>query len=154
MRNVLLFSLFLLSACSDQQSAQYETTAPPAMAPAEIAPAQQSALKLTPMDMAGDLGRVTFSQKELTVFYFDHKTKQGEIVLNNKKFVLDKYHFDSKKEVYEIGNAEISIVTEPCTFKENEGSDCFYGSIKKIRITSKEGELTLQDVDVQDCPLN
>jgi hypothetical protein len=154
MRNILLIGLFLLAACSDQQGAQHETTAPTATAPIENAPAQQSTLKLTPMDMAGDMGRVTFSQKELTVFYFDHKTKQGEIVLNNKKFVLDKYNFDSKKEIYEIGNADVSIVTEPCSFKENEGSDCFYGSIKKIRITSKEGELTLQDVDVQDCPLN
>lgn len=162
----LLFILLITCAACNEQSTEQVSVGQDSMPDTMIVEKNEdikkidstlsgeAALKLTPMDMAGDLGRVTFSQKDLTVFYFDHKTKKGEIVLNKRKHILDRYSYNSKKETYEISNKDIRIVTGHCAFNENVTTDCCYGRIKEVKISSEDGELILNNVDVQDCPLD
>ena len=109
-------------------------------------------LEISPMAVDGNLGQVTFSQKGKTMFYFDYSAKKGEIILNGKKCVLNYCTFFPKDNSYSLMSDNVGIVTTGCKFKENEGTDCFYGKIKDVMITMDNAILELHDVDVQDCP--
>lgn len=156
MRKICTICLIALASCSEKNDATQQTTT--ATTTVETTPAKTdtvatvSALQIKPIEAQGDLGRVTFSQNDKTIFYYDSKQKKGEVMVNDQMQTLTNYAFDSKKEIYEISNAEVKIVTGPCKFKENDGSDCFYGTIKDITISSGNMQTVIHDVDVQDCP--
>ena len=47
-------------------------------------------LILTPLTISGDIGYITFSQNDKTIFYFDAKSKKGKVILNGTEYVLNK----------------------------------------------------------------
>jgi hypothetical protein len=109
-----------------------------------------TALTIAPLDNSGDLGQVTFSQREKTLFYYNSKTKKGEINLNGKKYELSGYSFN--KDSYTLSGNGVTVNAPNCKYKENKGEDCGYGTIPEVEIKLGTSVLLLQKVDVQDCP--
>jgi len=112
-------------------------------------------LTVKPLDVAGNQGQITFTINDKTVFYFDYKTQSGSIEVNSKVYKLSK--INSKNDTvssYTINGDGISIAIPKCVFKENEGTDCFYGTAEKATITVGSESMTLNNITVQDCPNN
>ena len=113
---------------------------------------QTVALTITTQDVEGDLGQITFSQNEKTVFYFNQKTKKGKVVLNNTEYVINKLSFDSKSNSYQLTGDKVIISAPDCKYKKSNGEDCSYGTFAKVTITQGTSVLLLKNVAVQDCP--
>ena len=109
-----------------------------------------SSLKIVPLDKEGNLAQITFTQKDKTIFYYDLKTNKGEINLNGKEYILDKYSFN--KNSYKLSGKNIDIIAANCIYKKNEGSDCNYGNFSLVTVTLGTNVLKLNNVEVQDCP--
>ena len=102
-------------------------------------------LVLTPLKIDGDIGHVTFSQNNKTVFYFDAKSKKGKINLNGADYILTKMEGS-----YKLSGNNVNITTTHGKWEAME-SDCRYG--KSLVVTIKMGTqvLQLKNVEVQDC---
>jgi hypothetical protein len=107
-------------------------------------------LQITPLDIEGDLGQVTFTQKEKTIFYYDVSSKKGKVTLNGTEYTLDKYSFNSGS--YKLSGKDVEIIAPNAKYKAPEGGDCSYGKFNEVTITSGANLLKLKDVEVQDCP--
>ncbi len=113
---------------------------------------QAVALTISPLNTEGDLGQVTFSQKDKTIFYYNLRSKKGKIKLNGTEYMLNKYYFDSKSGSYSLSGDKVSIVAPNCKYAASEGGDCGYGKFAVVTITLGKGILMLNKVEVQDCP--
>ncbi|MBL0202363.1 MAG: hypothetical protein IPP81_20060 [Chitinophagaceae bacterium] len=104
-------------------------------------------LVLTPLKVDGDIGNVTFSQNNKTVFYYDAKSKKGKINLNGAEHILTKMEMNGS---YKLSGSNVNITTTRGKWEEME-SDCGYG--KSLVVTIKMGTqiLKLNNVEVQDC---
>ena len=109
-------------------------------------------LAITAMENSGDLGQTTFTQAEKTVFFFNIKNNLGKVMLNGVEYSLNKYDFDSKTNTYTLSGDKVKINAPDCKFKKNEGEDCGYGKIAVATIILGADQLTLNNIDVQDCP--
>lgn len=112
----------------------------------------KTTLTLSPQEVSGNLGQVTFSQNNKTVFFYNLKTKKGTIVLNGTPQTLDKYSFDSKTFSYSLSGGTVTVTAPNGKFKENKGEDCGYGKFAMVNITMGTDTLNVNDVEVQDCP--
>lgn len=112
----------------------------------------KTSLLLTPQDVSGNLGQVTFSQNDKTVFFYNLKTKKGTVVLNGAPQTLDNFAFDSKTLSYNLSGGTVTINAPNGKFKENKGEDCGYGNFSTITIAMGADTLKVNNVDVQDCP--
>jgi len=111
-----------------------------------------TALTVSPLNIDGDLGQVTFSQKEQTIFYYNLKSKKGKIRLNGVDYILNKYAFNSSAGSYTLSGEQVTIVAPNCKFKESKGGDCGYGKFAVVTIKLGTDILILNKVEVQDCP--
>jgi hypothetical protein len=104
-------------------------------------------LVLTPLKIDGDIGHVTFSQNDKTIFYYDAKSKKGKINLNGVEYILTRMEMNQS---YKLSGNNINITTTQGKWEEME-SDCGYG--KSLVVTIKMGAqvLKLNNVEVQDC---
>jgi hypothetical protein len=107
--------------------------------------ATSTLLVLTPLNIDGNIGYVTFSQNNKTVFYFDAASKKGKIKLNGVEYILIKMEGS-----YKLTGSNVNITTTKGKWEEME-SDCSYG--KSLDVTIKMGTqvLKLSNVEVQDC---
>jgi hypothetical protein len=110
------------------------------------------ALTVNTQTIEGDLGQITFSQKEKTIFYYDQKTKKGKVVLNNIEYTINKFSFDSKSNSYQLSGDKVNIDASNCKYKKQNGEDCSYGTFANVSIMQGTSVLLLQNVAVQDCP--
>ena len=106
-------------------------------------PTQQ--LRLTPLNISGEIGHVTFSQKGKTIFYYDAQTKRGKIILNGSEYILTKIEGS-----YKLSGNNVNITTTKGKWKEME-SDCAYGKALVVTIKMGSQALQLNNVEVQDC---
>ena len=102
-------------------------------------------LILTPLNISGDIGHVTFSQKGKTIFYFDAKSKKGKIKLNGNEYILNKMEGS-----YKFLGDKVSISTTHGKWEEME-SDCGYGKLLVVTVKMGTQVLKLNNVEVQDC---
>jgi hypothetical protein len=109
-----------------------------------------STLTVTPLNISGDLGQVTFSQKGKTIFYYNLKSKKGKIKLNDTEYILDKY--SENYGSFKLWGGQVSINAPNCKYDEGEGGDCFYGKFSVVTITLGNDVLKLNSVEVQNCP--
>lgn len=112
----------------------------------------KTSLLLSPQNVSGNLGQVTFSQNDKTVFFYNLKTKKGKVVLNGTPYTLDKFAFDSKTSGYNLSGGTVTINAPNGKFKENKGEDCSYAKFSAVTITMGADTLKVNNVDVQDCP--
>lgn len=158
------FSLIMLAGLLAVSCGSKDTKDKPA-APADPAPVNsndntkqdnsgipKTVLSLGTQDVAGDLGQITFTQNEKTVFFYNLKDKKGTVVLNGVPQTLDKYAFDSETRSYTLSGGTVSINAPAGKFKVNKGEDCNYGTFDAITVTMGKDTLTLNNVAVQDCP--
>lgn len=157
MRNFILFiALATLLSCGQNETKQKEielkekdsTKTTVTVDTIKTKPNQETTtqpLILTPLEVFGDIGYVTFSQKGKTVFYYDAKSKRGKIILNGSEYILTK--IDGS---YTLSGNNVYITTTKGKWEEME-SDCAYG--KSLVVTIKMGTQVLQlsNVEVQDC---
>lgn len=109
-------------------------------------------LIITPQNIEGTLGQVTFQQNEKTLFYFKTKLQKGKIIINETVYVLNKLTFNSNKCSYKISGDQIKITTSNCKYDEEEGGDCAYGKFSSVSITLNDKSTTLYNIKLQDCP--
>ncbi len=116
-------------------------------------------LKIAPLENSGNLGQVTFSTQESTWFYYNQKTKTGEINLDGKTYKLTDYTFvnnqgkKGKKDGYILKGEGVTVNAPNMTVTDNSsGGDCIYGKIPVVTITLNGAKLILKNVAVQDCP--
>ena len=109
-------------------------------------------LLLTPQETSGNLGQITFSQNDKTIFHFDTKTEKGTIILNNQEYIINECNINHQTNTYTLIGKNLKIVASNCMFQENDGSDCNYASCKNVIILLSSQELILSNVDIQDCP--
>jgi hypothetical protein len=159
---ILLISVFLFS-CGENKEPSNKDPQASAKAPGDTVQQHQdttvatpaataTALTISTQNVEGNLGQVTFSQNEKTVFYYDQKTKKGKVVLNNTDYVLNKYTFDGKSGSYQFSGDNVSISAPNCKYKKQNGEDCSYGTFADVTITQGTSILVLHNVAVQDCP--
>jgi hypothetical protein len=110
------------------------------------------ALQISPLDDSGDLGQVTFSQNEKTVFYYNLNSKKGKVKLNDKEYILDRYSFDSNSGSYTLSGNGVSISAPDCKYDAPGEGDCGYGKFSTVIIKLGTGILKLTKVEIQDCP--
>jgi len=113
---------------------------------------QINAITVSPLNTDGDLGQVTFSQKEKTIFYYNLRSKKGKIKLNGVDYILNKYAFNSTSGSYTLSGDKVNIIAPNCKYAESEGGDCGYGKFDVVTITLGTDILKLNKVEVQDCP--
>ena len=102
-------------------------------------------LVLTPLKIDGNIGYVTFSQNNKTVFYFDAASKKGKINLNGVEYILTKMEGS-----YKLTGGNVNITTTKGKWEEME-SDCGYGKSLVVTINMGTRILKLNNVEVQDC---
>jgi hypothetical protein len=107
-------------------------------------------LTVSPLNISGDLGQVTFSQKSKTIFYYNFGSKKGKIKLNGTEYILDKY--SENYGSFKLSGAQVSINAPNCKYGKEEGGDCFYGKFSLVTITLGTDILKLNKVEVQNCP--
>jgi hypothetical protein len=112
--------------------------------------ASSTSLTITPLEIEGDLGQITFTQNGKTIFYYDLESKKGKVNLGGKEYALDKYNFNSG--TYKLSGSNVNISAPNAKYKESEGGDCNYGKFAEVTITSGAETLKLKNVEVQDCP--
>ena len=108
------------------------------------------ALTITPLDTEGDMGQVTFTQDKKTIFYYDLKSNKGKVNLSGKEYILDKYDFNS--DTYKLSGKQVTITAPKAKYSKNDGTDCNYGKFTEVLITLGSDQLTLKNIEVQDCP--
>ena len=109
-----------------------------------------SSLTVSPLNISGDLGQVTFSQNEKTIFYYNFGSKKGKIKLNGTEYILDKY--SENYGSFKLSGGQVSINAPNCKYDDGEGGDCFYGKFSIVTITLGSDVLKLNKVKVQNCP--
>jgi len=114
-------------------------------------------LSLQPLSVEGGLGQTTFSKDEKTYFYYNAKTKSGEVNINGKKYKLTNYKFinnqgTGKPDGFKLSGSGVTINAPGLVSTPNDGGDCFYGTIPVVTITLNGSSVTMQNVSVQDCP--
>ena len=102
------------------------------------------------LSVEGQPGRVTFSQKGKTIFYYDEQTSKGMIKINGTEYPTNAYKFHT--DSYTITGDGIKITAPKCKYKKNNGEDCMYGKFSAVTVQLAEQTLTLKGVEVQDCP--
>lgn len=158
------FSLIMLAGLLAVSCGSKDTKEKPA-APAEPLPVNsndntkqdnsgipKTVLSLGTQDVSGDLGQITFTQNEKTVFFYNLKSKKGTVVLNGAPQTLDQYSFDSKTGSYTLSGSTVTINAPDCKFRVNKGEDCNYGQFSAVTIAMGKDTLTVNNVAVQDCP--
>ena len=111
-----------------------------------------TSLTVSPLNISGDLGQVTFSQKSKTIFYYNFGSKKGKIKLNGTEYILDKY--SENYGSFKLSGGQVSINAPNCKYNDEEGGDCFYGKFSVVTITLGSDVLKLNKVEVQNCPAN
>lgn len=114
-------------------------------------------MRVTPSNVEGNLGLLTFTQNEQTMFYFDYKANKGAIVIDGKEYKLTSSKLNnpsSKTETYILSGSGVTITAANVKAKPNEGSDCFYGSAPLVTITLAGNSTKLENLNYQDCPTN
>lgn len=106
-------------------------------------------LMVNPLSVSGDMGQITFSQNDKTIFYFDAKTKKGKIRLNGIEYVINKLQYDDEGG-YKFYGSAVNITTTKGNWAEME-SDCGYGTSLVVTINMGSQVLKLNNVEVQDC---
>lgn len=117
--------------------------------------ANPNILPIGKLDVQNGLGQKTFSLLGVNIFYFDDKTHSGEIKIAGKNYTLNKSTFTKGKKYsnkYHLSGSDITIDALNCSFQQNKGEDCNYGTIKKVTITVEGKTMYLANVHVQDCP--
>ena len=104
-------------------------------------------LKISPLNMSNDIGHITFSQKDKTIFMYDANTKKGKVILNGKSYVLNMQNMNEGYKLY-VDNVTISALNGKF---EEMVSDCAYGKFADVTITQGTLKLQLHNVSVQDC---
>lgn len=108
-------------------------------------------LIVNPQKETGDLGQVTFSQKNKTLFYFEGKSKKGKIVINGTAYVLSKLSI-SNNGSYRISGEQVTISTSSAKWDADHGGDCAYGKVALVTIVLNGASTTIRNVELQDCP--
>lgn len=165
MRHIFIIAISLLAiSCGNHDKKQEEVIAkkqdsiPPTPVnksdnmQVDNATVPKTSLLLTPQNISGNLGQVTFSQNDKTVFFYNLKTKKGTVVLNGAPQTLDKFAFDSKTLSYNLSGGTVTINAPNGKFKENKGEDCNYAKFSTVIISMGADTLKVNNVDVQDCP--
>lgn len=110
-------------------------------------------ISITPLNNEGDQGQVTFVQNGKTLFYYNHKTKKGQVNLNGSEYTLDKFSVDSKTNSYILSGSNVKIEAPNFKYVDDEGGgDCFYGNAPFATIIMGSAVLKLDKIEVQDCP--
>jgi len=104
-----------------------------------------------PLEVDGDLGQITFTQNDKTLFYFRPKSKKGAIRIDGIEYPLIKYSYDARTYSYTLSGGPVTISAMNGKFGEME-SDCAYGKFALVTITMGKTILKLNKVEVQDCP--
>lgn len=113
--------------------------------------AAQFALTVNPLEASGDLGQITFTKNDKTVFYFRTQTKKGIIRINGVDHTLNQYSYDANTNSYTLSGGTVKISAMNGKFGEME-SDCSYGKFAVVTITMGNASVKLNKVEVQDCP--
>ena len=108
-------------------------------------------LTITPLKASADLGQVTFTQNEKTVFFFVSKSHNGKIILNDNEYLLTKQSLNNNN-VYTLSGSGVIITTSPCKWNNEDGGDCSYGRFSSVKIKLGTAMTDLKNVKVQDCP--
>ena len=165
MKQLLLISVLTISllSCTQNDSKQKE---PPTRAtddtlkkeltntdplPTTTDTTATTVLTVNPQDITGDLGQVTFTQKDKTVFYYHMVFKAGKVVINGKEYSLTKFSHDARTGSYKLSGAQVSISAPNCKYKEIKGTDCAYGKCALVTVTVGTNILNIENVEVQDC---
>ncbi len=152
-KNVSLIVLFFISltltlvGCSKKEPDSTQTqTAPPILAESTISETLLSPLILTPLNDSSDIGVITFSQNDETIFYYDAKSKRGKIILNGIEYILSEIEGS-----YKLSGDNVNITTTQGEWEDTESEDCGYK--KSLVVTIKMGTqvLELNNVEVQHC---
>lgn len=156
---IIIISVFLFSCGENKEPSTKDPQGASAKVPGDSAQQHKDTTLATPatlaintQDVAGNLGQVTFSQNDKTIFYYDQKTKKGKVVLNNTDYVLNKYTFDGNSSSYQLSGDNVTISAPKCKYKKQNGEDCSYGTFADVTITQGTSVLVLHNVAVQDCP--
>lgn len=102
------------------------------------------------LNNSGDLGQVTFTKNERTIFYFDRKEGSGQIKINDTVFILTREN--QKSAGYEFYSNKIEIKTSKPKYEEMEGGDCAYATVSNVEVKLNGKSISLKDISVQDCP--
>lgn len=157
---LLLFSVFtLIFSCKKDEKITESTTLHdnfPINTPdsakvdsATIIPSDNQSLKVNPLNESADLGKVIFTQDDQVVIAFNTRSQTGKIMINDKEYALNKLIFTENN--YEISGSGIKISAEEGNFREMV-TDCVYGNFPQVKITLNQQEISLENVNVQDCP--
>ncbi len=112
------------------------------------------ALSITALNVEGNMGQVTFTRNDSTFFYFDQAKKEGMIRLNGKDHLLHRCTYNKLTSSYQLSGKEVSIRVTKVKFKQSNGEDCAYGSSPEAKMRLGTSTLRLQDISIQDCPVN
>jgi hypothetical protein len=107
------------------------------------------AIKVEPLEVMVEPGKTVFSQDEKTMFFFDTRSKTGEIKINGKIYILNE--MKTSETAYFISGKEVTISAEKGNFEEFT-SDCLYGDFPSVKIGLNNHEIMLTNISLQDCP--
>jgi len=109
------------------------------------------ALIINPQEANGDLGQITFTQNDKTIFYYRPQSKKGSIRINGVDYTLNQYRYDPQSYSYTLSGSQVRISAKNGKFGEME-SDCAYGKFAVVTVTMGNASVKLNMVEVQDCP--
>ena len=109
-------------------------------------------LIITPLNVEGNLGQITFTQKGKTLLYWNLKTKKGLININKTDYILDNLDFSATSGTYVLKGNGVTVTAPQVKYKANTGEDCGYGTFDEIAVLLKDNVLKIAKVEVQDCP--
>jgi hypothetical protein len=113
---------------------------------------QAVSLSISPLEVSGDLGQVTFTRNDSTIFYFKRKANKGAIRINQQEYVITRMSFVKLTNMYRFSGDGVRIDAKGVIFRENKGEDCTYGTIPEVTIRMGRSFVKLKGIDVQDCP--
>ena len=108
-------------------------------------------LLITPQNEGGP-GKVSFSQNDKTLFYFEKESQKGAIIINGNKYILNKCDAEgtSSRGSYKLFGNGITITALNCKYKD-EGGDCFHGKCPEVIITLNGASKTIKNISIMDC---
>lgn len=120
----------------------------------EVADSKAKMLELNPLAVYGNMGQITFSVDTMVFIYFIPETNSGQISIDGTVYNLNTLENDTEKGTYTLKGENLEVVFSVCTFKENEGSDCFYGQCGTLKVRLGNNLIEKSNFQVQDCPSN
>lgn len=107
------------------------------------------AFQVTPLNVSGEKGRTVFRKNGNVLFYFDQTSNEGNIRIDGKDYLLNSFNFSENN--YSVKGNGVVIEALNGDFEDGTAG-CIQGKFPEIKVVLQGKEVSIANIQVQDCP--